>query len=98
MAAGVAVDTVGALVRFTMSEDAARKIRDRFEEMGMRGDSPSYLDCVLFDAALERLGVERQYYGYDDDEWAERMAERRTAERRCRAVKTIDVTDVWREV
>lgn len=97
MAAGVVVDTVGAVVRFTMSEEAATKIKDRFSRMAAQGDSPSYIDCVLFDAAVERLGLEREYYGYDDAELAERMAERRAAEH-GRRVKTIDVTDTWHEL
>lgn len=97
MAAGIVADTVGAVVRFTMSEGTAKKIKNRFSRMAAQGDSPSYIDCALFDAALERLGLEREYYGYDDAEWVERMAERKTAES-GRRVKTIDVTDTWHEL
>ncbi len=98
MATGVPLKTLGAVVRFTMSSEVAEKVKSRFVDMGMRGESPTYLDCILFDAALERLGIEREYYGLDADEWDLRVAEREAVESRFDVVKTVDVTDAWREV
>jgi hypothetical protein len=98
MAAGVPLRTLGVVVRFTMSKDAAEKVKTRFVDMARRGESPNYLDCVMFDAALEKLGVEREYYGLDPDEWDLMLAERETSESVFGSVKTVDVTDAWREL
>lgn len=98
MAAGVPLRTLGVVVRFTMSKDVAEKVKARFVDMAKRGESPNYLDCVMFDAALEKLGVEREYYGLDPDEWDLRLAERETSESVFGSVKTVDVTDAWREL
>ena len=98
MTAGTGVETLGILVRYTMSREAAEQLKERFADMSARNESVSYLDCVLHDAALDVLGLEQAYYGIPDDEWQETLRQRREAERRYSSVKTIDVTDTWREV
>ena len=98
MAAGVPLRTLGVVVRFTMSKDVAEKVKSRFVDMARRGESPNYLDCVMFDAALEKLGLEREYYGVDPDEWDLKLAERETVESMFGGVKTVDVTGAWREL
>ena len=98
MTAGTGVETLGVLVRYTMSEKAAEEVKARFVELSMAGASLSYMDCVLMDAALDVLGLEQAYYGIPDDEWAETLRRRKEAEARYDKVKTIDVTDTWREV
>ena len=98
MAAGTSIETMDTLVKYTMSKTAAGLVKQRFMEMVKHGESVSYMDCVLFDSALEVLGEEQEYYGYADDEWAEMTKSRKEAEKRFHAVKTVDVTDTWREV
>lgn len=98
MTAGVGAEVLNLLIRFTMSKEAAEAVKTRFADMSARGESVSYLDCVLFDAALDVLGLEQEYYGMSDDEWREILQQRKAAERRYRGIKTIDVTDTWREV
>lgn len=98
MTAGTGVETLGILVRYTMSRAAAEQLKSRFADMSARGESVSYMDCVLHDAALNVLGLEQAYYGMSEDEWQESLRQRRAAERRYSSVKTIDVTDTWREV
>lgn len=98
MTAGVGAEVLDLLIRFTMSKEAAEAVKARFVDMSARGESVSYLDCVLFDAALDVLGLEQQYYGIPDDEWRETLRQRKAVERQYRGIKTIDVTDTWREV
>lgn len=98
MTAGTGVETLGILIRYTMSRAAAEQLKERFADMSARGESISYMDCVLHDAALDVLGLEQVYYGIPDDEWQEILRQRHAAERRYSSVKTIDVTDTWREV
>lgn len=98
MTAGTGVETLRTLVRYTMSKEAAEDVKARFVEMSAAGESLSYMDCVLMDAALDVLGLEQAYYGIPDDEWAETLRGRKEAEARYDRVKTIDVTDTWREV
>lgn len=98
MAAGSGIETMDTLVKYTMSKEAAENIKRRFVELSMHDASVSYMDCILFDAALEVLGEEQAYYGLADDEWKETLRLRAEAERRYRTVKTVDVTDTWREV
>lgn len=98
MTVGVAAETMNLLIRFTMSRETAESVKTRFVDMSARGESVSYLDCVLFDAALDVLGLEQEYYGMPDDEWREILRQRRAVERQYRGIKTIDVTDTWREV
>lgn len=98
MAAGSNIETMDTLVKYTMSREAAEQVKSRFVEMGIRGEPVSYMDCVLFDAALEVLGEEQAYYGMSDDEWQETLRKRAEGEKRFKTVKTIDVTDTWREV
>ena len=98
MTAGVAAETMNLLVRFTMSKETARAVKAQFTDMAARGEDVSYLDCVLFDAALDALGMEQKYYGIPDDEWQETLKQRKAAAARYSGVKTIDVTGTWREV
>ena len=98
MTAGVAAEVLDLLVRFTMSKEAAEAVKARFTDMAARGEDVSYLDCVLFDAALDALGMEQKYYGMSDDEWQETLKQRKAAAARYSGVKTIDVTGTWREV
>lgn len=95
---GTGIDTLDTLVLYTMSKEAAELVKQRFIELGANGESVSYMDCVLFDSALEVLGEEQEYYGYADDEWADIIKQRNDALTRFKTVKTIDVTDTWREV
>jgi hypothetical protein len=81
-----------------MSKETAEDVKARFVDTSAAGESLSYMDCVLMDAALDVLGLEQAYYGIPDDEWAETLRRRRDAESRYEKVKTIDVTDTWREV
>lgn len=98
MAAGANVETMDTLIKYTMSAETAAKVKARFIDMGVRGESVSYLDCVLFDAALDVLGEEQQYYGLSDEEWQETLRSRAETEKRYKTVRTIDVTDTWQEV
>lgn len=98
MTAGTGVETLGILVRYTMSKATAEQLKRRFADMSARDESVSYMDCVLHDAALDVLGLEQAYYGIPDDEWQEILRQRHEADRRYSSVKTIDVTDTWREV
>lgn len=97
MAKGSPVNTRGELIKYTMSPHVACEVRDAFIELGREGEPVGYLDCVLFDAALEVLGEEQSYYGYSDEEWAGIQNERKRAERRFSRIRTVDVTDTWRE-
>ena len=98
MTAGVGAEVLDLLVKFTMSKETAERVKDRFVDMSAKSASVSYLDCVLFDAALDVLGIEQKYYDIPDDEWQETLKTRARAERLYSAVKTIDVTDTWREL
>lgn len=98
MTAGSNIETMDTLVKYTMSREAAEQVKRRFVDMSARGEGISYMDCVLFDAALDVLGEEQEYYGIGDDEWQETLKTRREAEKRYKTVRTIDVTDTWREV
>lgn len=98
MTAGTGVETLGVLVKYTMSKAAAEEVKARFADMSAAGEGLSYMDCVLMDAALDVLGLEQAYYGIPDDEWAETLKRRKEVESRYEKVKTIDVTDTWREV
>lgn len=98
MARGAPVRTRGELIKYTMSKHVACEVRDAFIDLSNKGESVSYLDCILFDAALEVLGEEQGYYGYSDEEWEEIQDTRRRAEKRYGRVRTVDVTDTWREV
>lgn len=98
MTAGVGAEVLNLLIRFTMSKEAAETVKTRFVDMSARGESVSYLDCVLFDAALDVLGLEQEYCGMSDDEWREILRQRKAVAARYGGVKTIDVTDTWREV
>jgi len=98
LTAGVGAEVLNLLIRFTMSKEAAETVKTRFVDMSARGESVSYLDCVLFDAALDVLGLEQEYYAMSDDEWREILRQRKAVERQYRGIKTIDVTDTWREV
>lgn len=97
MSIGSTVKTLDVLIKYTMSRAVAEKVKSRFIDMGLNGDSPSYLDCVLFDAALEVLGEEQAYYGIPDEDWQRQQEEAKEMERRY-TVKTIDVTDTWHEL
>ena len=96
MACGSTIETLDTLVKFTMSEGTAKTIKRRFTEMSAAGEGVSYLDCVLFDAALEALGEEQAYYGMSDDEWEAAQRANEATERRCRHVIVVDVTNAWR--
>lgn len=98
MSAGSGIGTLSVLVKYTMSKEVAELVKNRFEEMGFNDESVSYLDCVLFDAALEVLGIEQEYYGIGDEDWQATLADRAAAEKRYNEVKVIDVTDTWKEV
>lgn len=95
---GTPVETLDVLLKYTMSEDVARTLKNRFIEISSEGGGVSYMDCVLFDAALGVLGEEQAYYGLDDDEWKDTLKAREKLEKRFKTVKVIDVTDTWREV
>ena len=95
---GVGLETLDVLVKFRMSREVAEKVKRRFTELSRDGSGVSYMDCVLFDAALSELGEEQSYYGIDDAEWADVMEKRASAEARYASVKTIDITDAWRIV
>lgn len=98
MAEGSKVNTLGILVKYTMSKETAELVKDRFSEMGINGEPVSWLDCVIFDSALEVLGIEQEYYGIDDEDWEKTLKERAENEKRYTQVKTIDITDTWREI
>jgi hypothetical protein len=98
MTAGSNIETMDTLVKYTMSREAAGQVKKRFVDMSARGEAISYMDCVLFDAALDVLGEEQEYYGIGDDEWQETLKARRENEKRYKTVRTIDVTDTWKEV
>lgn len=98
MTAGIGVETLDTLVRFTMSKEVAEAVVARFADLSARGESISYLDCVLHDAALDILGLEQKYYGIPDEEWRDISDQRKALGNAYAAVKTIDVTDTWREV
>lgn len=98
MTAGSNIETMDTLVKYTMSREAAEQVKKRFVDMAASGEAISYMDCVMFDAALDVLGEEQAYYGIGDDEWDEMLKARREAEKRYKTVRTIDVTDTWREV
>lgn len=95
---GVGLETLDVLVKFRMSRETAEKVKRRFAELSRDGIGVSYLDCVLFDAALSELGEEQSYYGMDDAEWAEVLKKRALAEARYASVKTVDITDACRIV
>jgi len=94
----VEVHTQDTLIRYTMNAEAAEKVKTAFVDMSASGESLSYMDCVLFDAALDVLGIEQEYYGYGDDEWAEIQKGRKDAESRFGTVRTVDVSDTWKEI
>ena len=98
MAAGSTVRVMDTLIKYTMSREAAEKVKQRFTDMSAANESVSYLDCVLFDAALEVLGEEQAYYGMTDAEWQEAKERAAAEERQFAHVRTIDVTDTWHEV
>lgn len=98
MSIGSPVKTLDVLIKYTMSPAVAVEIRDAFIGLSNKGESVSYLDCILFDAALEVLGEEQAYYSYSDEEWQDIQDKRKKAEKRYGRVRTIDVTDTWREV
>lgn len=98
MTQGYPIETKGELVRFTMSKEAAESVKQLFTDMSKNGAPVSYLDCVLFDAALDVLGIEKEYYGVSDEEWEQTVREREEQEKRYGTIRTIDVTDTWREV
>ena len=98
MAAGSTVRTMDTLIKYTMSKEAAGQIKQRFEAMSAAGESVAYLDCVLFDAALEVLGEEQAYYAMTDAEWQEAKERAAAEERQFAHVRTLDVTDTWHEV
>lgn len=91
MASGAPVNTLDILIKYKMSRKLAERVKERFIDMGLKGESVSYLDCVYFDTALEVLGEEQAYYGYGDDDWAKLQAERVETDKRYRVV-TVDVT------
>lgn len=95
---GSEIRTQDTLIRYTMSKSVAEKIKNRFIEMSTDGESPSYLDCVVFDEALSILGEFQQYYGYTDAEMEEVRKAQRVADETFGAVKVIDITDTWKEV
>lgn len=92
------VHTLDVLIKYTMSRDVAETVKQRFIDMGIAGKSQSYMDCVLFDAALDVLGEEQAYYGIGDEEWKEIQEQRQKADKAFGQVKVIDVTDTWKEV
>ena len=92
------IETKGELVKFTMSKEAAEEVKDLFTSMSKAGDPVSYMDCVLFDAALDVLGLEKEYYNMSDEEWEQAVQERKETEKRYARIRVIDVTDTWREV
>lgn len=98
MASGTEVKTLDTLILYTMSKEVAEKVKDRFTEMGINGEDPSYLDCVIFDAALEVLGIEQAYYGISDSEWEDIVRQRKIGEKQFGSVRTIDITDTWNEI
>ena len=92
------VHTLDVLVQYTMSRTVAETVKRRFIDMGIAGVSQSYMDCVLFDAALNVLGEEQAYYGLSDEEWEDIQEQRKKADAAFGQVKVIDVTDTWKEV
>ena len=98
MTAGSNIETLDTLVKYTMSKEAAEQVKKRFVDIAASGAGVSYMDCIMFDAALDVLGEEQAYYGIGDDEWNEMLKARRENERRYKTVRTIDVTDTWKEV
>ena len=92
MADGEPVNTLNVLIKTTMSRELAERVKERFIDAGTQGRSLSYLDCVYFDAALEVLGEEREYYGYGDEDWETIVKERAETEKRYRVVVD-DVTN-----
>ena len=92
------VHTLDVLIKYTMARDVAETVKQRFIDMGIAGKSQSYMDCVLFDAALDVLGEEQAYYGIGDEEWKEIQEQRQKADKAFGQVKVIDVTDTWKEV
>lgn len=94
----IGVHTLNILVKYTMSRALARTVKQRFIDMCIAGKSQSYMDCVLFDAALDVLGEEQAYYGIEDEEWKEISEQRQKADKAFGQVKVIDVTDTWKEV
>ena len=98
MAGETELRTKNILIKYTMSKAAAEDIKTRFIDMEINGESPSYMDCILFDTALDVLGIEQVYYGIGDEEWQRIQTERKEADKRFAKIKTIDVTDTWKEV
>ena len=94
----MSVHTLDVLVKYTMSREVAETVKERFIDMGIAGKSQSYMDCVLFDAALDVLGEEQDYYGIGDEEWREIQEQRKKADKAFGQIKVIDVTDTWKEV
>lgn len=92
------VHTLDVLVKYTMSRKTAEQVMKRFIDMGIAGQSQSYMDCVLFDAALDVLGEEQAYYGLSDEEWKNIQEQRKKADATFGQIKVIDVTDTWKEV
>lgn len=93
---GIGLKTLDVLVKFTMPRETAEKVKRRFEELSRDGGEVSYLDCVLFDAALATLGEEQAYYGIDDTEWRETTKARAKAEAGYAEVRVIDIApDSW---
>lgn len=93
----IVANTRRILVEYTMSRDAAEEVKNRFEELNRDEEEVSYLDCALFDAALEVLGEYQEYNGLTDEEWEDELADRERIKSQYK-VKVIDVTDTWREV
>ena len=92
------VHTLDVLVKYTMSRTVAETVKRRFIDMGIAGASQSYMDCVLFDAALAVLGEEQAYYGLSDEEWKDIQTQRKKADAAFGKIKVIDITDTWKEV
>lgn len=92
------VGTLDTLILYKMSAETARTIRDRYKEMSRNDEPVSYLDCILFDTALETLGEYRAYYGLSDEDWEAELASRKAAEKTFEHVLTIDVTKTWKEL
>jgi len=93
LTAGIGSEVLGLLLRFTMSKETAEAVKTRFSDMSARGEPVSYLDCVLFDTALDTLGIEQEYYGMSGEEWQETVKQREKTARKYETVKTIAIPD-----
>ena len=92
------VNTLDTLILYKMSKETARTIMDRYREMSRKDEPVSYLDCILFDTALETLGEYPAYYGLSEEEWQAELDSRKASEKSFGHVLTIDVTKTWKEL